>query len=647
MKLIKRENLRYFTLFILLLCFNAKITSAQDRFAVIESKLKSLTVDMPGLVQKVELVSVDDVTIQELIKGIAKSNSLNISIDPTLNIKIASNFTNIDVINLFIYLCKKYELDITFIGNIISIVKYNPPIVQLPKPPVKGIQVKYDSLNNSISMDLKQDTLQAVVKEITRISGKNIIFTPDIKDKPLNAFIVNAPFDNGIDKLSLSNDLQMTKTDDGFYFLEKKDATPLNDGKGGQNKKNYGNNKNNNNEEKYSFDFAAGSMDDISVSAENVPISEVIKAISTKLKLNYYLYSDLKGTVSMNVVNSSFDDILKYIFRGTDYTYKKDSSIYLIGERQLEGLRKVKVIQLQNRSTVDILNSIPADLKKNVELKEFPDLNSLVLSGSSPMITEIEHFIRDIDKVVPVILIEILVVDSKKSHSVTTGIKAGLGDKEVTTTGTLFPNIDMSLSSASINDLINSFNGFGVLNLGHVTPQFYMTLQAMEEQSLIKLRSTPKLSTLNGHEAKLTIGKTEYYLEESNNIVGGSLSTQSIITKIYKPVKADLSVTINPTVSGDDQVTLDIKVTQSDFTGIKISPQAPPGQISRDFSSLIRIKNGEMVLLGGLEEVSSSNTGSGVPLLSRIPVIKWLFSSRKQDKSKSKLNIFIKPTVIY
>ena len=54
-----------------------------------------------------------------------------------------------------------------------------------------------------------------------------------------------------------------------------------------------------------------------------------------------------------------------------------------------------------------------------------------------------------------------------------------------------------------------------------------------------------------------------------------------------------------------------------------------------------------MVLLGGLEEKATRESGSGVPFLSRIPVIKWFFSSRTKEKSRSKLNIFIKPTVIY
>ena len=99
-------------------------------------------------------------------------------------------------------------------------------------------------------------------------------------------------------------------------------------------------------------------------------------------------------------------------------------------------------------------------------------------------------------------------------------------------------------------------------------------------------------------------------------------------------------------VSGDEQITLNIGVKQSNFT-TRISPTAPPGTITRDFQSLVRVKNEEMVILGGLEENTSSDVGSGVPLLSRIPILKWFFSSRTKAKNKNKLTIFIKPTVVY
>ena len=110
-------------------------------------------------------------------------------------------------------------------------------------------------------------------------------------------------------------------------------------------------------------------------------------------------------------------------------------------------------------------------------------------------------------------------------------------------------------------------------------------------------------------------------------------------------MEANLSVKIKPIVSGDDQITLDIEVKQEDFTD-QIKEFAPFNKESREFKSLIRVKNQEMILLGGLEQNTNRDTGSGVPLLSRIPILKWFFSSKTKERTKSKLNIFIKPTII-
>jgi type IV pilus assembly protein PilQ len=115
--------------------------------------------------------------------------------------------------------------------------------------------------------------------------------------------------------------------------------------------------------------------------------------------------------------------------------------------------------------------------------------------------------------------------------------------------------------------------------------------------------------------------------------------------EIYKSVDAELSLKITPVVSGDNQITMDIEVNQSDFTA-RISQYAPPGKMSRKFKSLVRVKDQEIILLGGLEEKQKRDTASGVPFLSRIPVLKWIFSSRSKVNQKTRLNVLIKPTII-
>ncbi|WP_348799719.1 type II secretion system protein GspD [Flavobacterium adhaerens] len=293
-----------------------------------------------------------------------------------------------------------------------------------------------------------------------------------------------------------------------------------------------------------------------------------------------------------------------------------------------------------------ILSIIPDEIKKDLDIKIDKELNSFLVNGPATNIERLESFVKYIDKPVPVILIEVMLLEINKSATVETGIKATLGDKPVTTSGTVFPNANITIGAETINGIIDSFSGFGSLNIGKVVPNFYLSLKAMETNGNLKIRSSPKLSTLNGHKAYLSIGETTYYVVTNQNYYGSQIPQASEI-KNYQPIDAELSVTIMPLVSGDGQITMDIKVIQSSFNGQKVDEDAPPGINSREFTSIIRVKDQDIIVLGGLEESVKNDSGTGVPLLSRIPIVKWFFSSRSREDSKKKLSVLIKPTVIY
>lgn len=293
-----------------------------------------------------------------------------------------------------------------------------------------------------------------------------------------------------------------------------------------------------------------------------------------------------------------------------------------------------------------ILTIIPDEIKKDLDIKIDKELNSFIVNGPAANIDRFESFIQYIDKAVPVILIEVMLLEVNRSAIVETGIKAGIGDKPVNTSGTVFPTADINLGASTINKIIDGFSGFGSLNIGQVVPNFYLSLKAMETNGNLKIRSSPRLSTLNGHKAYLSIGETTYYVVTNQNFYGSQIPQASEI-KNYQPIDAELSVTIMPLVSGNGQITMDVKVIQSSFNGQKVDKDAPPGINSREFTSIIRVKDQDLIVLGGLEESVKNDSGTGVPLLSRIPILKWIFSSRKREDSKKKLSVLIKPTVIY
>lgn len=627
-----------FSLFILLIFFSFATYSQQERFENIENTLKELSKDNPGLNEKVEL-SVNGVALQDFIRGLATTNNLNVSIDASLTARVVNNFSNVTVADVFVFLCKKYDLDIAFIGNIMSFSAYTSPVATIKYIP-KEIKASYDKINNTLSIDLHNDSLASVAKTLTLISGKNVVFSPDLAGKTVNGFIQNMTFNSAMDKFAFANDLKITPTNDNFYLIERSDAS--------------GSTKSNTSKNNFSSSVVSNGQGlnlssfegKITVQAINAPISDILSAASSELKNSYFLFTEPKGNTSLNIRNATYDEFLNYLFNGTDYTFRKEGEIYLIGDRNLEGIRSTKVISLKYRTIDKVIDFIPTDLKKGIDIKTFSDQNSLIVSGSSPRIAELEAFIRDIDRVVPVISIEVIIMDVNNSHTVSTGIKAGLGEKPTSTGGDLFPELNINLGAGSLNSIIDGVNGLGIVNLGKVTPNFYVSLRLLETNGDVKINSTPLLSTLNGNKATMSIGETRYYEENTSNVIT-TQSTTTVQSKIYKPLQAEFTMSINPIVSGDEQITLEITVKQSSFTSQSAGKGSPYNTASRDFQSLIRVKNQEMIMLGGLDNETKNETSSGVPILSRIPVIKWIFSSRDRTKAKSKLTIFIKPTVIY
>ncbi len=634
----------------------------EQRFEQMEKQMKNLAGSNPGLNEKVDF-SVSGATIQEFLRGIAESNELNISVDPSLNFRIYNNFTNEKVMNILLFLAREHNLDIRFIGSIMSFHPYTP--VPEPKPEIreKEIRMKYNGYGNLLTLDLTRDTLSKVVKKITQEAKKNVILANGLADRTISVYIQDAPFDDAIEKMAYANNLKVRKTTDGFYvivspeegeellFEETKTKSPFNNPFSGMDK---------NRTKKPATSSATGAANSggeifvdvqadslgnpiLSVEVINAPITETIKSVSAAAGISYFLFSEVKGNTTLRVLNVRFDEFLKKLLQGTDFTYKKNNNLYLIGDRKLEGLRSNKVLQLKYRRVKDVMEMIPAEIKKGVEVKEFIELNSILLSGAHPQIEEIEAFVAALDRVVPMVLIDVIIMDIRKSRSVVTGLKAGLSDS-VRTNATLFPGVDFNFSSRSVNSFLSWLGTNNAVNLGRVKSDFYVSLKALEDNSNVEVRSTPKLSTLNGHKATLSIGSTRYYSITTQNVIG-TLTPQTVLTRQFQQVEANLGITILPMVSGDDQVTLEIDVNNSDF--LDTPDDAPPPKATSQFNSLIRVRNEEMIVLGGLERYQKSESGSGLPLLSRIPVLKWIFSSRNKSKSKTITVVFIKPSIIH
>jgi type IV pilus assembly protein PilQ len=696
-----------------------QITFSQDvRIQQIKNNIEAINSEAMGLSEKVN-INIKEASLSSFLLAVSEVHKVNISVAPSLSqINIVNNFNDVTVADLLVFLCKEHNLTIDFTGNILSIKPYEKP---KDKAIIKTIDVKYDSSNDLLSIDLKEDKLYDAFKKIMNESGKNIVFAPGLESKLLTAYIQNMPFDAALNKLAYANNLSVSKSRDNFYLFDQLDGNYSPESSNPNNSNTRQNKPQRSRKSNFFFNVVDADKKILDVDFENTPISSIIYDIGHELNIDMFISSPLEsaGNATVKAKNISFDALLSKLFEinnetkntsntqnGNDgatnystdyYTYMKNGAIYYFGTKNQLVVRNVKSIPLMHRSielltdpakegrssgrlngisntsnynsnstdnknnyqpqnvtnstggnatSNSILSIIPDEVKSNLEISIDKELNGFLVIGPAANIERFESFIKYIDKAVPVILIEVMLLEVNKSATIETGISAGIGDKPVTTNGSVFPTADINLGAQTINNIINGFNGFGSLNIGSVVPNFYLSLKAMETNGNLKMRSSPRLSTLNGHKAYMSIGETTYYVVTNQNFYGSQIPQASEV-KNYQPIDAELSVAILPLVSGDGQITMDIKVIQSSFNGQKVDKNAPPGIDSREFTSIIRVKDQDLIVLGGLEESVKNDSGTGVPILSRIPIIKWFFSSRTREDSKKKLTVLIKPTVIY
>ena len=624
------------------------LASGQDKYMTIEEQLNEIAAQNEGLLEKTQL-DVSGLTLFEIITSLAEEHQINVDVDPSLNQIVVTNLFDVPVKEVFLFLIRKYDLEVQFMNKIIV---FKPKIVEEKKvivQPKRELDIKYNEQNGFLSLKLKSDSLPAVAAKITELSDKNVVLAPDVKSLKVSAYIINRPFDQVIDMLAKSNQLISEKDENGFYFLSKDVEPEVNPG--GTNSRNNRRRVSNSKAQVISGDLEIKLNDNgyLNIKAFDANATEVITQAAELLNIGYAMYDkpdEIATTIYSDQID--FDTLLGHIFRGKKYTVNNKDDFYLIGKETTAGLRASELIQLENRTIESVLATLPKALTQDVDIQEFVELNGMLVSGSKPVIDELEMVIRKLDKVVPLVQIEVLIVQYQKSYDIQTGLQAILGDgtENVKTSGVLFPSTDVTLNSSSINQLIDAFNGLGIINIGKVTKNFYANLSALENNSIINLKSTPKIATLSGHEANVSIGETNYYFEQTNRLINTGVNDNILQSGQWKPTEANLSVNIKPFVSLDEHVTLEISVEKSAFLG-RAGENAPPGKSTQKFESLIRVRNNEMILLGGLDELERENSGSGTPLLSRIPIIKWFFSSRRKAKDRSKLHVFIKPSVIY
>jgi len=164
-------------------------------------------------------------------------------------------------------------------------------------------------------------------------------------------------------------------------------------------------------------------------------------------------------------------------------------------------------------------------------------------------------------------------------------------------------------------------------------------LNALAQESLINVISTPSVMVLDNHTAHIHVGDQQPVQSQTTVTNGGNV--QNSIT--YKDTGVKLQVT--PSVNDGGLVTLDIDQSVTDVGPVDAATRQR-SFLERTVSSRVAIRSGESVVLGGLIRDNETEGKSGVPLLMDIPLVGSLFSTTTQASTRTELLIFITPRVM-
>lgn len=175
----------------------------------------------------------------------------------------------------------------------------------------------------------------------------------------------------------------------------------------------------------------------------------------------------------------------------------------------------------------------------------------------------------------------------------------------------------------------------------------------LQTQGDVNSISNPKVLTLNNQPALITAG-TEYFykITSTETLAGGSGAGAQSSNENVQSVFAGVLLTITPEIADDKTITLKINPslseTSSDISQTDNSSRTmPPDLDRRQLSSVVTVKDGNRIILGGLINTSNRTESNKVPLLGDIPVVSYFFKYEEQVKTTQELVIIIEPHIIH
>ena len=412
----------------------------------------------------------------------------------------------------------------------------------------------------------------------------------------------------------------------------------------------------------------------ISLDFQQADISNVLRLIAEVSGFNIVIGDGVKSKVTMKLVSVPWDQALDMILKMNGLGKIKQGNILWIdtlsniAKQEDEEARakdaKVKaedlvdrVFYIRNLQATELMTSLRQNLSPRGLMQISTGTNALVVRDTETKMAVLKQLIDGLDLEVPQVQIEARIVQADTVYARGLGVQWGIANADFGTntfsavgnlTGAFAPAAGTGASVIPRDFLVNlpaqvaglpSVPGIGY-SFGKLAPGFAldMRLSAGELLGLAKVIAAPKVTTLDKREAKISQGESIPF--QTTSLQG----TQTTF------VDANLELNVTPQITSRDpkevgkQIMMKVRATRN-AVGARSNP-AGPSIDRREANTQVIVRDGETMVIGGVFIDTQNNNVQGVPYLSRIPVLGWLFKNKSESVSKQELLIFLTPSIV-
>ena len=388
----------------------------------------------------------------------------------------------------------------------------------------------------------------------------------------------------------------------------------------------------------------------VTLEFSDADVRKIFQLIAEVSNLNFLIADDVTGTISIKLVNVPWDQALDVILDAKGLGMQRDGNIVQIKPKAKiqsqadEDLAAKKVAEhgMELKTTVfevnyaavgDIATQFAALKSDRGTITKDDRTSRVIVKDIQTALDDMRQLLKTLDAPEKQVMIEARIVEATSTFVRDLGVQWELHYK------------DGSASLAGVNTVDSSFGGVvspgpgstgnGGLGLGmsfgKLTSniQLDMRLSASATIGQVKIISTPKVVTLNNKAAKISQGQSIPYQ---------TTSAEGTKTEF---VEAALTLEVTPHITADGSVSMKIKASNnSPGTG------SPPPINKKEATTELVVANGDTTVIGGIYVDNDIENDTGIPFLSDIPLLGWLFKSNSKQKTKTELLIFITPKVV-